>query len=157
LKTFTQAGYGTGGVALRNREGGVIHISGVNGVVRAGFLYWAYLFGPGAAGPPATQPLTIQRLFPEGGPAKVLTGHLVATVGDPCWGSAGNVVYRASIPSSVASGNGYYRITLDKTAIGLTTGEDPWDGNVVTPLAEGASIVLVGEGSSNVSIFDKGM
>jgi hypothetical protein len=158
FRTYPQAGYATGGVSLRNREGGVIHISGMNGVVRAGWLYWAYLFAPGVA-PPATQPITMQRLFPTGvAPfTKILKGTLIATGGDPCWGSAGTAVYRASVPTNLATGNGYYRITLDPAAIGLTTGEDPWDGNVKFPLAEGASLALIGDGVSNVSIFDKGM
>jgi len=157
--TFSQAGYGTGGVALRNRQGGVIHVSGVNGITRAAWLYWMYLFAPGPAGPPATQPITLERLFPTGvAPfSKVLTGTLIATGGDPCWGSAGNAVYRARVPVNLTTGNGYYRVTLDKSAVGLTTGEDPWNGNVVLPLAEGASLVLIGDGTSNVSLYDKGM
>src|SRR6185295_8456897 len=132
--------------------------SGMNGVVRAAWIYWAYLFPPGVA-PPATQPLTIDRLYPTGvAPfTKIVKGTLIGTGGDPCWGSAGTAVYRASVPTTLATGNGYYRITLDPAAIGLTTGEDPWNGNVVFPAAEGASLALIGEGLSNVSLFDKGM
>jgi len=159
LATFEQAGYATGGIALRNRDGGVVHISGLNGIVRTAFVYWAYLLPAGVV-PPATQPIKIERLFPVGAPPNIrtVTGTLIGNGGDPCWGSAGNAVYRARVPTTVATGNGYYRITLLKEATGgLTDGEDPWDGNVVFPAAEGASMALIGDGTSNVSVFDQPM
>jgi hypothetical protein len=63
-------------------------------------------------------------------------------------------VYRAPVPLNVATGNGSYKITLSAPQSGLTTGEDPWDGNVVFPAAEGASLVIVGTGSYTVQLYD---
>src|SRR5208282_2194096 len=36
----------------------------------------------------------------------------------------------------------------------LSDGEDPWDDNVVFPLFEGASLVIVGTGSQSVGLLD---
>jgi hypothetical protein len=58
------------------------------------------------------------------------------------------------VPNSVATGNGLYKITLHASPFGLTTGNDPWDGNVKFPLFEGASLVVVGAGSNNVGLLD---
>jgi hypothetical protein len=152
FKAYTNAYYATGGVALRNRDRGVIHISGVTGATQDAYLYWTYLF---TTTPTATQKITIDRIYPTGGTQQAtLNGKLIGTSGDPCWGSSGGAVYRATVPTSIATGNGLYEVTLNSAAVGLTTGEDPWDGNVVYPLAEGASLVVVGTGSSNVSLFD---
>ena len=146
---YSNASYGTGGVALRNRIKGEIHISGVTGPTQAAWLYWAVLFGstPSSTLLKKVSEVLLQREFPTGTPGGVqLIGTLIAVGGDPCWGSAGTWVFRAAVPTSVATGNGLYRIVLNKNATGLSDGEDPWDGNVVFPLAEGASLVIVGTG-----------
>jgi len=41
---YTDASYGTGGIGLRNRGAGVLHVSGVTGKVQDAYLYWAILF-----------------------------------------------------------------------------------------------------------------
>lgn len=153
IATFPSAGYAAGGVALRNRSEGVINISGLTGKVRRAYLYFAYLY---SATPPASLPITITRLFP-GAHSSVLSAKLIAHSGDPCWGSSGGAIYRAIVPLSTATGNGEYRIQPDASVVGLNTGEDPWDGNVVLPLDEGASLVLIGDGSHVVDVFDSGM
>jgi hypothetical protein len=155
---YTNASYGTGGVALRNRPAGMIHISGVSGATQAAWLYWAVLL----QNPTATQVskvghVTLTRQFPTGAPlpnSVALNGTLIAVGGDPCWGSTGTYVFRAQVPNTVATGNGLYKIVLRPGASGLTDGEDPWDGNVVFPLFEGASLVVVGTGSANVGLLD---
>ena len=155
--TYSNASYGTGGVALRNRIKGSIHISGVTGPTQAAWLYWAVLFAstPSSAQLRGASKVQLQREFPPGIPsAAQLTGTLIAIGGDPCWGSAGTWVFRASVPTTVATGNGIYRIILNKNSTGLSDGEDPWDGNVVFPLAEGASLVIVGTGVASVGLVD---
>ncbi len=155
--SYSNASYGTGGVALRNRRTGVIHISGVSGATQAAWLYWAVLLN----NPTATQVsnvghVTIARQFPTGAPlptSVTLNGTLIAVGGDPCWGSTGTYVFRGQVPNTVATGNGLYRIALHG-ATGLTDGEDPWDGNVVFPLFEGASLVVVGTGVASVGLVD---
>jgi hypothetical protein len=155
--SYANASYGTGGVALRNRQTGSIHISGVSGTTQAAWLYWAVLL----QSPTATQlskvgHVTIARQFPAGAPlpaSATLNGTLIAVGGDPCWGSTGTYVFRGQVPNTVATGNGLYKITL-RGATGLTDGEDPWDGNVVFPLFEGASLVVVGTGTNSVGLLD---
>jgi hypothetical protein len=156
--SYANASYGTGGVALRNRHTGSIHISGVSGTTQAAWLYWSVLL----QNPTATQVsnvghVTITRQFPTGAPlpsSVTLNGTLIAVGGDPCWGSTGTYVFRARVPNTVATGNGLYKITLRAGASGLTDGEDPWDGNVVFPLFEGASLVVVGTGTNSVGLLD---
>ncbi|MGA7295122.1 MAG: hypothetical protein WBW53_07540 [Terriglobales bacterium] len=156
--TYTNASYGTGGVAMRNRIKGEIQISGVNGPTQDAWLYWAVLFqsSPSSSALKKAEAVTIQREYPAGaGSASVVVhGTLLAVGGDPCWGSAGTWVFRAQVPASVATGNGVYKIVLSGAATGLTDGEDPWDGNVVFPLAEGASLVIIGTGSATVGLYD---
>jgi hypothetical protein len=151
--TFSNASYGTGGVALRNRSKGFIHISGVTGPTQAAYLYWAVLL----QNPTPTQlkhaaEVLIQREFPTTSTTVQVKGTLLAVGGDPCWGSSGTWVYRGVVPNTIATGNGGYKIVV--VAPGLNDGEDPWDGNVVFPAWEGASLVIIGTGSANVGLFD---
>jgi len=155
---YSNASYGTGGVALRNRIKGSIHISGVTGPTQAAWLYWVVLFAstPSSFQLKRASEVLLQREFPTGVATHgaQLIGQLIAVGGDPCWGSAGAWVFRAAVPTSVATGNGLYRIVLNKNATGLSDGEDPWDFNVVFPLAEGASLVIVGTGVAGVGLVD---
>jgi hypothetical protein len=150
----SKAQYSSGGVALRNRGTGAIHVSGVIAPVKVAYIYWSVLVN--AAGViPAETSVTLQRLFPPpvAGPV-VLPGVLLKVGADPCWGSAGAAVFRAPVPIAVANGNGLYQITLNAGASGLTNGADPWVGAPVFPLFEGASLVIVGTGTGNVAIYD---
>lgn len=157
--TYTSASYGTGGVALRNRAEGEIAISGVSGTTQAAWLYWAVLLSnPSAAQLKKVGKVTIGRTYPTGAPSPTsaaVTGTLLATGGDPCWGSSGVWVYRAAVPTTVATGNGIYKIVISSSAVGLTDGEDPWDGNRKFPMWEGASLVIVGQGSTTVGLLDE--
>jgi hypothetical protein len=150
----SSAQYGSGGVALRNRGTGAIHVSGVIAPVKVAYIYWSVLIN--AAGViPAMTTVTLQRLFPPPAAAPVVLNGVLLKVGaDPCWGSAGAAVFRAPVPIAVASGNGLYQITLNAGASGLTNGADPWVGAPVFPLFEGASLVIVGTGTGNVAIYD---
>jgi hypothetical protein len=156
--SYANASYGTGGVALRNRQTGSIHISGVSGTTQAAWLYWSVLLqNPTASQLGKVGHVAIARQFPAGAPLPssiLLNGTLIAVGGDPCWGSTGTYVFRAQVPNTVATGNGLYRITL-RGATGLIDGEDPWDGNVVFPLFEGASLVVVGTGTNAVGLLDR--
>jgi hypothetical protein len=151
---YSNANYGTGGVALRNRSKGEIQISGVKAPTQDAWLYWAVLL----SNPSKTQlkhvaTVGLQREYPNAGTNTQLTGTLLAIGADPCWGSSGAYVYRAEVPTSLAMGNGTYRITLGLGA-GLSDGEDPWEADVVFPLWEGASLVIIGTGTANVGLYD---
>lgn len=156
--TFTAALYGSGGVGLRNRGTGGISISGVTAPVKAAYLYWAVIT-TNAAKKPDIQ-MKIQRLSPTPASAiTTITGTLVGTGGSPCW--PGNLisVFRGVVPTSLATGDGFYQVTLLPGAGGSTAGGDPWVGTPVLPLFEGASLVIVGTGpsSSRVVIYDSGL
>jgi len=147
-------------VALRNRGGGGIEVSGVLGPVKAAYLYWAVIVN--GAIPPAVQSIKLARVLPTVAAPVTLTGTIIRTGLSPCWPRpvlAGGpiVVFRASVPLTLANGNGFYSVTLNPGASGLTDGEDPWNGNIKFPLFEGASLVIVGTGTSTVAIFDKGL
>jgi len=155
---WTNANYGTGGVALRNRAVGSIGVSGVVGAAKAAFIYWAVI-GPNAL----SGSIIVQRRSPQGVPPSAsvtLTGAAVTVVGvgpNPCWVAATTpiTVYRAAIPLVIATGNGDYEVRLLPGA-GPNTGADPWVGVPVPPLWEGASIVIVGTGGGTVNLFDLG-
>jgi hypothetical protein len=149
---YQNANYATGGVALRNRSEGVINISGMVGVRQAAWLYFAYLF---TTAPPATLVIPVRRYFPLPVANQNVTATLIGVSADPCWGSAGGAVYKGKV--GIAVGNGEYRVTVPPAVVGLNTGEDPWNGNVVFPLDEGATLVMVGTGGGTVNIFDKGL
>lgn len=153
--SFPQSGFGTGGVALRNRGAGNISVSGVVGAAKAALIYWAVITnGPPAAPESAIQ---VQQLFPAVSPNVTLPGIVVGSGTPPCWPGTVITVFRARIPPAVATGNGSYQITLNKGASGLTNGSDPWLGAPVLPLFEGASMVMVGDGAGTVAIYDTGL
>jgi hypothetical protein len=153
FETYTDASYGTGGIALRNVGTGVLHVSGVTGRVQDAYLYWSVLFS-------TTQPTKalskayLSRVFPYPTFIPVaLQGTLLGIGEDPNWSSNGAAVYRAQVPKWIATGNGDYQVTI---ASGRTDGSDPWVSSLVFPLAEGASMVIVGTGDYTVGIYDAG-
>jgi hypothetical protein len=83
-----------------------------------------------------------------------VTGTLVATGADPCWGSAGIAIYRSNVTTKVP-GNGTYTLYLSSSQSATNSGADPWVSNSF-PAAEGASLVVVGTGTHKVAIFDSG-
>jgi hypothetical protein len=155
---WTSASYSTGGVAMRNRRVGEIQISGVTPPTQAAYLYWAVLLNtstPSKSLLNAISNINLTREYPPGPPVSAdITGTLLNIGGDPCWGSTGAWVFRGAVPTSIAVGNGVYKLVLWEAATGLTDGEDPWDGNRVFPLFEGASLVLIGTGEATVGLLD---
>jgi hypothetical protein len=151
--TYSDASYGTGGIGLRNRGTGVLHVSGVSGRVQDAYLYWAVLFNT-TAPRSALYYVGLGRIFPNPTPFEVpLKGTLLGIGADPCWGGTGIAVFRAQVPSWLAMGNGAYQVTI---ASGRTDGSDPWVSSLVYPLAEGASLIIVGSGAYTVGIYDAG-
>lgn len=152
------AQFASGGVGLRNRGTGAIGISGVVTPVRAAFIYWAVITSGPA--PIADQSIMVQRLSPAP-PSSVTTvaGTIVGTGPQPCWAGDTITVFRGSVPTSVATGNGLYKVTLLSGASGSTSGGDPWVGTPALPLVDGASIVIIGTGPSTqtVVIYDSGL
>jgi hypothetical protein len=150
---YPNADYATGGVGLRNQPQRSILISGspTNAAIDA-IVYWSVL------GPIVKQDyfITVQRLFPN--PTTLpnqttLLGTLIAVGGDPCWGSSGNYIFKAHVPTSVVTGNGNYLIKFAAGASGLMTGDDPWTKSSF-PAMEGAALVVVKNGVHTVSVFD---
>jgi hypothetical protein len=152
FRQYSNASYGTGGAAMRNRSDASVNISGVIGASQDAWVYWAVLVG---GTPTKHQKIKVIRRFPLGTPSSVVViGDLIATPGDPCWGSSRAAVYRAQVPTNIATGNGLYQIEMNATETTVTDGSDPWAGGVAFPAAEGASLVVVGKGSSSVYLYD---
>jgi hypothetical protein len=155
-KTYQNASYGTGGIALRNRGRGVLHVSGVTGPVQDAYLYWAILFDTATPATSLSHVMLRPITFPLFDFLEVpLTGTLLGISADPAWGSTGGAVYRAQVPKWIVQGNGAYEVTLAKGSSGLTDGSDPWV-SYKFPLAEGASLVIIGTGNYTVGIYDTG-
>lgn len=154
--TYAKAQHATAGVALRNRRNGVIEISGIAAPVKRAFLYWAFLY---SSSPPTSQQVSLCKqssASPGSFACSTKTGTLLATGADTCWASNGIAVYRSDVTSSI-SGNGAYSIVLPSTASGTDSGGDPWTAPRSFPMAEGASLVVVGSGARTVSIYDSGI
>ena len=152
------AQFASGGVGLRNRGTGAIGISGAVTPVKAAFIYWAVITSGPA--PIADKSIMVQRLSPA--PASSVTtvaGTIVGTGPQPCWAGDTITVFRGSVPTSVATGNGLYKVTLLSGASGSTSGGDPFVGTPALPLVDGASIVIIGTGPSNqmVALYDSGL
>ncbi len=152
--TVAKAQYGTGGVALRNRGGGGFGVSGVVTPVKAAYLYWAVI----TEGAPlkSETAVALQRLLPTSSSSVVVTGTAIGVGPQPCWSGDRITVFRGTVPTSIANGNGTYFVVLQKGASGEIFGDDPWVKSTL-PLFEGASLVVVGSGKSTVAIFDKGL
>jgi len=153
---YEGAQFASGGVGLRNRGIGVIGISAAVSPIKAAWVYWAVI----TDGKPTKEngEITIKRLFPV--PTKsnmktasvVLTGFPVGTAPTtPCWLGNTTTVYRAEVSPNLATGNGLYEVS---TVSGSSGGEDPW---LVSPLPEleGASLVVIGQGSATVARYDQ--
>ena len=134
-----QGSYVAAGVGMRNRGYGTITLSGIpaGAQVTAAYLFWDVLADTAsadfAAGTLDSQPIT---------------GTLIGSDGNPCWGNTANFAYRADVTSLVAgNGNGAY--ALAGFASHLIDGQDPWnDYDNTPPLLEGASLVAVYEDAS---------
>ena len=86
-----------------------------------------------------------------------LTGTLVGSGPQPCWIGTTIYVYRARLPIALGVTNGSYQVTTLPFAGGDVSGADPWVVIPKLPLWEGASIVVIGTGSNDVDLFDKGL
>jgi hypothetical protein len=150
---YTGAQYGTGGVGLRNRPGGALNVSGVNKPTKAAFVYWAVITS--GAPPAAVKRVKVRRIGPTASAVATLAGAAIGVTDSPCWGGDTTTIYKAAVPLGIANGSGSYQITLLAGASGATGGLDPWFSPVRFPLMEGASLVIVGTGAADVSIFDR--
>jgi hypothetical protein len=148
---YTNADYQTGGTGLRNQRRGGITINGVTGTVTQSFVYWAIL---SSAPAPAHAVATLTRLWPLGSGATTTLNGVVAGSGpSPCWPPSTVTVYRAGVSSpSVIPGNGVYMIDLGDDA--SSTGDDPWVNAGPDPEAEGASIVVIYQGTGTTALYD---
>jgi hypothetical protein len=152
---YSQAGYATGGAALRNVASGGLTLSGTFALpVKQAFLYWAYLLKPGAIAP--VSDLIGFCAWNAAACINNVKGALIATGADTCWGSDGLAVFRADVTPLVAAagGLGSYRVNVNPTLGFSTSGQDPWAGPIVFPAMEGASLVAIGGGAQTVAVFD---
>jgi hypothetical protein len=148
---YTGASFATGAVGLRNRSEGGLELSGFTGPVKIALLYWAVITN----GAPTTAQSNVY-FRKSGGSFVNIAGSQVGVGQSPCWGGDRTTVYRGVVPSSVANGNGLYHIVLRPGAGGSTAGQNPWTSSPL-PMVEGASLVIIGTGTSTVSVYDVGL
>lgn len=131
-------GYTAAGVGLRNNGSGTITVSGIpkKAKVYKAFLYWNIVDYDRAAR---------HKLLLFNGVS--VTGTYIGATNQTCWITdyGSSFSYRADV-TSLVKGNGSYAIA--KVASGLKTGVDPWSSAPVTPLAQGASLVVIYQKSS---------
>jgi len=129
-----KGGYVAHGVGMRNMGYGTIYIGDVpeGSNVSAAFLYWAVI------GPAQMTGFYYNKGKING---SIITGTLIGSATNPCWGSVPIWAYRADVKSKMyKGGNGTYK--LSAFASGSTDGSDPW-GTAISPLLEGATLVIV--------------
>jgi hypothetical protein len=148
------------GVALRNRASGTIHLRGVPNInpatglptkVISALLYWNYSDGisPGT--------LTSRALFS----GNLITGDKVADNPEPCWDNleVKNHTYRADVTSFVSTlshPNQDYQVVIGLGGISSTTGQNPWNPwEDQAKRLNGATLIVVYEGTGQVSIYDQ--
>jgi len=137
--------YVAAGTALRNTGSGVITTS-YTGTVVAAYLVWG-IINPETTGTyESGAPYNLANAAING---HAITGTLQSDDVSPCWSNGYMWVYAAPVTSYVTSGTN----TVTGFASGLTTGEDPWDGNVVAPLDDGASLVVLTTGATANDIY----
>ena len=148
---IAEASLASGGCGLRNRGDCGIDISNARGPAQIAYLLWSVILGGAVTDPGDPRVATIG--VAHNGASTTISGAVIGTGPTPCWGGGPLAVYAGTIPLSIVnspSANGHYGIAVTPGGSGLTTGEDPWSGNVVYPLFEGAGIVVVGTGSGTV-------
>lgn len=126
---WTDAGYVAAGTGLRNQGSGRIVVSGIpaGSVVQKAFLYWNILNESEPLGAIAVN----QTRF---------GGTMIGRDEAPCWDpTPWSWAYRADVTSSV-TGNGTYAISGYPT--GVTSGVQPFAPPQLTPLMEGASLIV---------------
>jgi hypothetical protein len=149
---YLGASVAIGGVGLRNRSQGAMEVSGLTGSPRAALLYWAVVTN----GAPTSAHSSIRlHRGASGGAETTISGIVVGTGPSPCWLGDRITVYRGVVPTTLANGNGQYTLRLRPGANGSTSGQSPWVASD-PPLVEGAAIVIIGTGSWNVAIYDRG-
>jgi len=151
---YSRASVATGGIGLRNLGEGGIEISGARGPIKVGFLYWTVI----SQGPPpdAAKRLLIRRPG-GGGDFTEVVGRVVGSGDSPCWNQGDRiVVFRGRLPPRIATGNGHYRIEIPAGGTGSRNGEDPFVTSPA-PMINGASVVIIGTGTSTVALYDAGL
>jgi hypothetical protein len=122
-----QGDYVAAGVGMRNIGSGSIDISIPAGAtIRNAWLFWAVIWDGTA--PPSTGTFN----------GTAINGTYVGTTGSPCWGGDGLDFFYANVGSLVTTGTN----TLTNFPSGLTNNATPI-GNVVFPLMEGATLVVL--------------
>jgi hypothetical protein len=156
VRVIQNARYQTGGTGLRNQRRGGITINGVAAPPLAAIIYWAFI----TTGPPgaAQSSVTVQRRAPTMSGAVVVPGTVVGAGPDPCWAGDTITVWRGVVPLAVASGSGFYEVTLNPGSASSFAGEDPYVPPFTpAPLAEGASMVIFYPGAGTTAIYDMGL
>lgn len=157
IGVITNAQYAVAGTGLRNRSTGTINISGFVPPLQKAILYWGVLCPTSS---PCGSSISIQRLSPSEISPKTFIGTLIGTGVDPCWGSNHAEYYKAYVgPIAPPKGSGgTYQVFIPKSEQGITDSSDPWvSADSKLPQWEGASLVLVGTGTSTVNITDAGL
>jgi len=162
VATYNNACYATGGVALRNRTTGNISVSGCVTSpfmdVEAAWIYWALIWNEAT---PQASSIRITNTV-TGATARLNAGAAIATGPSPCWGGTQIAIYKMPIPLWLAN-NGFgtssksYQLSMINPPGGNKDGSDPFVETPVYPLWEGASIVLIYNGTATVDVFDAGL
>jgi hypothetical protein len=158
FEVITNAQYAAAGTGLRNRNTGTINISGFVPPLQKAILYWGVLCPTSSA---CGSSISLRRVAPALNRSQTFTGSLIGTGPDTCWGSNHADYYKAELTASFAppSGDGgKYQVAIPHSEQGITDFSDPWvSAKASLPQWQGASLVLIGSGTSTVNIMDVGL
>lgn len=144
--TTLHGGYVAHGVGMRNLGYGTIKITDVpaGSSVSKAYLFWAVI-GPKSMRVPDPNPALPVHVYNYAKgkfDGHAITGTLIGSSANPCWGGDYIWGYRADVHSYVTKGgnDSYY---LAGFASGTTNGQDPFSVGSPFPMIDGASLVIL--------------
>lgn len=125
--------YTAKGIGMRNIGSGTIDLTGeipAGSTIEKAFLYWGVI-------PVGTDPAD-----PNGRiNGNLITGQIIASPFQPCWQGEHIDNFRADVTQFVSTGTNIYNLT--EFPSGRTDGGNPSSDPIVSPLQEGATLVVI--------------
>jgi hypothetical protein len=125
--------YAAKGIGMRNIGSGTIDLTGeipAGSTIEKAFLYWAVI--PGGA-----EPADSTGKFND----NLIIGQIIASPTQPCWQGEHIDNFRADVTQFVSLNTNIYNLT--EFPSGRTDGGEPQSDPVVSPLLEGATLVVI--------------
>jgi hypothetical protein len=126
---FTKASFVQAGIGLRNVGSGHITLDvPTSATILKAYLYWTHLGLPS------------NKIYLDG---EQITGNLIASDQDPCWGQGKIFVHSADVTNTLLRRGGPIGDQYISVESGDVTSRSPWDSTPSRPVAESAHLLIV--------------